>query len=95
MAHLNNIYIKGNIWAEMSKSVSYTVDVCFDINMIVQEAQCECGAGQGPTAQCKHIACVLYALHMFDDKKEILSEQTCTQVLYTNLTIMEDMFYLG
>ena len=71
----------------MSKSVSYTVDICLDMNMIVQEAQCECGAGQGPVAQCKHIGCVLYALHMFDDNKEILSEQTCTQVLYKNLTI--------
>lgn len=56
-------YFCASIRAEMKKSVSYKVDVSIDKVQVVQEAQCECGAGQGPTAHCKHVACLLYAVH--------------------------------
>ena len=64
----------------MKKSVSYKVDLSLDNMLVVQEAQCECGAGQGPTAHCKHVACVLYALHCVTCTGSIITEQTCTQV---------------
>lgn len=69
------------MWAEMKKSVSYTVTICFDRDANVRECQCECGAGQGPTAHCKHVATVLYALQQFNqDGDQFISEETCTQV---------------
>lgn len=50
-----NTYITGRISAEMLKKRIYQVDVKLDDHGIVQESQCECGAGMGPEAHCKHV----------------------------------------
>ena len=76
-------YIASSVWAEMKKHTNYKVDICIDAHGIVQEAQCECGAGQGPSAHCKHIVTVLYGLQKLCADEVILTEQTCTQVLQT------------
>ena len=60
-------YISSVVWAEMRKQNSYKV----------------CGAGQGPSAHCKHVTTVLYALRRLTADGTILTEQTCTQVLRT------------
>jgi len=78
------IYTIGSVvWAEMKKQTSYKVDISLDTHGVVHEAQCECGAGQGPTAHCKHVTTVLYALHRLSVDGSVLTEQTCTQVLQT------------
>lgn len=65
----------------MKKSVSYNVDVLISTDIVVTETQCECGAGQGPTAHCKHVGAVLYGITQFpSDKANFISEVTCTQV---------------
>ncbi|XP_074658610.1 uncharacterized protein LOC141911521 [Tubulanus polymorphus] len=71
------------MWAEMKKSVSYKVDVVIDNCGVVVEVQCECGAGQGPNAHCKHVTTVLYAAYKFKEEKKIITEVTCTQTLQT------------
>jgi len=76
-------YIVGRAWAEMTKSLTYTVDLSLDGHGIVCEAQCECTAGQGPSAHCKHVVTVLYGLHRLHTDGQIVTEQTCTQVLQT------------
>lgn len=76
-------YIHGCIWAEMRKSVSYPADILFDKFGMVVEAQCECGAGSGPTAHCKHIQLCLHSLRQMRIDKSVITEQTCTQVLQT------------
>ena len=76
----DDTFISSVVWAEMKKSVSYTVDIHLDKNGVVDEAQCECGAGQGPTAHCKHVAAVLYAAVQFSTTGQVLCEVTCTQV---------------
>lgn len=73
-------YVTGMVWAEMKKSVGYRVDIKLHKEGVVMEAQCECGAGQGPTAHCKHVGCILYGLQLYQTAKYILCEQTCTQV---------------
>ena len=84
VAQWNNMsYIKSSVWAEMKKHTSYNVDVCLDKHGIVQEAQCECGAGQGPSAHCKHVITVIFGLQKLCSNKILLTEQTCTQVLQT------------
>ena len=74
-------YFTGSVWAEMKKNVSYRVDFSYDHNGIIQEAQCECPVGQGPTAHCKHVVCTMLGVHVFSETNEVLTEQTCTQVM--------------
>ena len=68
------------VWAEMKKETAYKVDVSFNSDAVVQEAQCECGAGRGPNAHCKHVAAVLYGPSCYVKTGDVLTELTCTQV---------------
>ena len=81
-------YFHGNVWAEMRKSVSYRVDIFINQYIAITEAQCECGAGQGPTAHCKHIAAVLYSLTSIRLSRKIYFEETCTQVRHDSVKMM-------
>ena len=36
-------------------------DISIDSNQVIDEAQCECGAGQGPTTHCKHVDCMRHS----------------------------------
>ena len=74
-------YVCGRVCAEMRKSTVYRVDVLVDSCGIVQESQCECAAGMGPEAHCKHVCVVLLALTRA--KGGILCSETCTQRLQT------------
>ena len=60
-----NVFVQSIVWAEMRKSVSYRVDISLNEDGIIQETQCECGAGQGPSADCKHVVTVLSRSDMF------------------------------
>ena len=75
-----HVFVQSTVWAEMRKSVSYRVDISLNEDGIVQETQCECGAGQGPTAHCKHVVTVLFGLTCFSATGDVLTELTCTQV---------------
>ena len=76
----DDIVVRGEVWAEYTKRLSYTVDVCIDSHQVIKEAQCRCTAGEGPTGHCKHVATVLYAVQCVGCHKDLLTEQTCTQV---------------
>lgn len=77
----NPYYFTSQVWAEMKKSVAYKVDIKLDLNNVVEEAQCECGAGQGPAAHCKHVGACLFALtRLKTDGITYISEMSCTQV---------------
>ena len=39
---------------------------------VVVEAKCECGAGQGPSAHCKYVACTLPAAQQFASSGHVL-----------------------
>lgn len=75
-----NLYFHGVVLAEMKKSVVYIVDLQLDRHGVVVEAQCECAAGQGPSAHCKHVGAVLYSLYAIQHSSKLLYEETCTQV---------------
>ncbi len=77
----NAIFICGRVSAEMSKKVVYMVDVKVDSFGVVQEAQCECAAGMGPEAHCKHVSLVIYATTKHSTG--ITTQKTCTQSLQT------------
>ncbi|XP_074653631.1 uncharacterized protein LOC141907787 [Tubulanus polymorphus] len=74
-------FIKGNVWAEMRKATSYGVEISLNRDGVVVKCQCECAVGQGPTAHCKHVICILYGLAHFKKTWDVLTEITCTQVL--------------
>ena len=76
-------YVRGVVWAEVRESTAYTVDGLFDKFGVIQEAQCECGAGQGPTAHCEHVCCILLASSKFSSSGDIMTEVTCTEKLQT------------
>ena len=77
----------------MKKSTTYDVDLSVDKDGVVQESQCECGAGMAPSCHCKHVAAVLWALIQFTKDGSILTELTCTQVCNIILTVSSDDSY--
>jgi len=79
----NMFFVKSQCRAEMKKSVSYCLDVVIDSDGCIYETQCECAAGMGPHAHCKHVCALLYSLYVFSQLGNIVTEQTCTQKLQT------------
>ena len=75
-------FFVSHMWAEMKKTVAYKVDISVSSLGVVQEAQCECAAGQGPSAHCKHVAAVLFGLMSFTTSGNLITALTCTQVTY-------------
>ncbi|XP_052271822.1 uncharacterized protein LOC127872536 [Dreissena polymorpha] len=75
------VFIKSSCRAEMKKGVSYTVDIELGLDGSITEAQCECAAGMGPQAHCKHVNTVLYGAVMFCKKMTVKTEESCTQKL--------------
>ncbi|VDI07048.1 Hypothetical predicted protein [Mytilus galloprovincialis] len=76
-------FVKSECHAEMKRKITYKVDVCINKELTIMEAQCECAAGMGPTAHCKHACEVLFGMAQFSCFKELRTEETCTQRLQT------------
>lgn len=76
-------FLRAVVWAEMRTNVTYTVDIRLNDLGTIEEAQCECGAGQGPSAHCKHVICVLIGSREFRRTGSVLTEVTCTSKLQT------------
>ena len=56
----DDVYIKARCAAEMSKTLIYEIDISLDKNSVILECQCDCGAGMGPSAHCKHVCAVIF-----------------------------------
>ena len=56
-------YVRSAVRAEMSKPVLYTIDIAIENDGIIAECQCECAAGMGPLAHCKHICMLAESTH--------------------------------
>ncbi|KAJ2937190.1 hypothetical protein O0L34_g19064 [Tuta absoluta] len=68
--------------SEMRKNISYRITIKLNDHIIL-ETQCECAAGMGPYAQCKHVIPVIYAIIDFTTSKKIIINRTCTSKLQT------------
>ena len=77
----DSTYVSSSCYAEYKKGLTYEIDILYDKNGTVIETQCECAAGEGPGAHCKHVCVVIYASVMFAKHKTIRIEETCTQIL--------------
>ena len=82
-ANDNSTFIHSKCHAEMKKSTTYFTDIKLDRDGVVEEAQCDCGAGMGPDAHCKHVQTVLWGILKWASTGEIKTEETCTQRLQT------------
>lgn len=76
-------FINSACRAEMKKKITYRVDISLQKKGFIHEAQCECGAGEGPTGHCKHIRTVLLACCKFIKSFELKVESSCTEKLQT------------
>ena len=79
-------YVKSFCRAEMRKPVLYEVDIvvtCCNVSSVVVETQCECAAGLGPVAHCKHVCAVLCGMLDFVTNHSVTTEDSCTAQLQT------------
>lgn len=75
-----NTYIKG-IYRKTIKSLYYEVNIKLDEYGSIEEAHCECPAGSGNDAKCKHVAVLLLSVECMVNKKFIILYEPCTQRL--------------
>ena len=73
-------FIRCAIKSEMTKRVRYRVLAVILSSGAVQAANCECTAGSGARATCKHVAVVLFALEGLSRSGKVILEKTCTEV---------------
>ena len=74
-------YIRMQIRAEMKKTVTYDIDIQLDSSGAILTSQCDCTAGLGPAAHCKHIRTALYGILQFTSNGYIHVELSCTDQL--------------
>ena len=77
----DNYMIKCICLPEMKKDILYKINFMMDSNGEIISATCGCPAGVGPTASCKHISALCYALEEFCRIKELRSPRSCTSEL--------------
>ncbi|CAK1603844.1 unnamed protein product [Parnassius mnemosyne] len=75
-------YLKGFCKASM-KQLQYEVNIKLNNDGMPEEATCECAAGEGKEAHCKHVAVVLIAAENIVKEKIILLHEVTTSQLQT------------
>ena len=82
-AKSEDVYIEARCAAEMRKNMIYEIDISLDENGVILEGQCDCGAGMGPSAHCKHVCAVFLGLIDFSEHKQVNVRASCTSRLQT------------
>ena len=72
-------FVQMLVRAEMKKMNRYHVYLVLETDGNVVGAHCECAAGGGSAARCKHVATSLYGLEALTRTGKIQVEMTCTQ----------------
>ncbi|CAH2084538.1 unnamed protein product [Euphydryas editha] len=76
----DSCFIKGFCKKTM-KNLQYEVNIKLNKEGPPEESHCECPAGSGVNATCKHIAVLLYAVENMAQQKCIILSEVCTQQL--------------
>lgn len=76
-------FAKSQCKAELTKHLTYSVDVCISVDGEVKECSCECTAGRNNQAHCKHVTTTLLGLLDASQGHPIKTWQTTTQQLQT------------
>ena len=69
------------LWESVRRNEEIDCNIKLGVCGVVQESQCDCGAGVGPETHCKHVCVILYALTT--DAEGTICSETCTQKLQT------------
>ena len=78
------IYLSGMVEAAMRSKTTYSMKFALDGNSgEVLVGHCECPAGRGPTASCKHIVAGLLALVKFAKEGDMQVQLSCTETIQT------------
>ena len=80
----SKVFFSGIVDAEMRKQVSYNIKFAVeeDTGEIIH-SECECPAGKGPNATCKHIVGALLVVSVLREKGEVSLSGSCTDQLQT------------
>lgn len=79
----NEIYFRAQCCAEMKKSVEYDVNIHVNLSeCAIIKSQCQCPAGIGPGAACKHVSALLYAIEYYAVTGETLHVTLCCSQIY-------------
>ena len=79
-----NVFIRADCLPEMKKDRVYKTEMELENSSFdIRRAQCGCPAGRGPTASCKHIAALCYALEEFSRLRRLPEFRTSTDKLQT------------
>lgn len=76
----DSTYIQGQCKAQMKK-IFYVVNVKLNSDGSIEESHCECAAGSGVEAHCKHVMVSLHGVEDMVHTKTIILYQVCTQKL--------------
>lgn len=71
-------FFRAQVNSEMTKSLTYFVKLALNQEGQIIEGTCECIAGKGTRAVCKHVATVSYAILHFIDHRTWRIRKTCT-----------------
>lgn len=75
------LLIAGICYAEMTRHKQYTVKLVFH-NEITNSATCECVAGAGNQAACKHISAIMFGLQHYGSTGKYLTSSINIEYLY-------------
>lgn len=73
-----NVFFRAQCKAQMKKIV-YVVTIKMDSQSTILETHCECAAGSGVEAHCKHIFTTLHGIEDMSQTKSIIMHKVCTQ----------------
>ena len=79
-----SFYLTGMVKSSMRKNCTYSIRIVINVDTIdITASECECPAGIGPTAACKHVLGMLLMLAHFFKTGELLVQLSCTEQLQT------------
>ncbi|KAE8747068.1 hypothetical protein FOCC_FOCC006206 [Frankliniella occidentalis] len=76
-------FYKASVYAEMTKSVTYCVYIRLDSDKMIDRSHCDCVAGHGGSAHCKHVIVTFLGIEDITLNGKIILRQTCTEKLQT------------
>lgn len=74
-------FLRTQCRAKMRRTTTYDMDLSLDKHGNILETQCECAAGMGPYAHCKHIRAAFLPLLDYVSGKSMKLELTCTETV--------------
>lgn len=82
MSDTDKLYMSGIVSASMKKRVQYNVKLILHKNSgEIQQSDCECPAGKGPHATCKHIVAAFLVISHFKECGILHVTKSCTETL--------------